>query len=159
MLSKADDITLLSCANSTKLLSCVGFSGTRKLNFLDRFDPNLSLFPGHQDRVLDSRKRRYRRCRPWSARPTLFLIPSRLGAVRRREHLLEIEARCEKTTTGCWLYPAVREEGYPYIDVTGDDGGREQWSARALRVGPGERRYTGWRDHPWPLPAEGLRAA
>lgn len=70
-----------------------------------------------------------RHTRPWSARPTLFCIPSRLSAARRREHLLEIEDRCIITLSGCWLYPALRE-GYPYIDVTGDDGEREQWAAR-----------------------------
>lgn len=70
------------------------------------------------------------RNRPWSAHPTLFRIPERLDAGRRREHLEEIQARCTINDMGCWLYPAVREEGYPYIDVTGDCGNREQWSAR-----------------------------
>jgi hypothetical protein len=123
-------ITILPVQNSNKSLSCVGFSENRKLNLLDRFDPNLSLFPENQDRVLDSKKHRFRRCTPWSAIPRLRVIPGRLGGARRREHLREIEARCEKSAHGCWLYPAVRDESYPYLDVTGDDGGREQWSAR-----------------------------
>jgi hypothetical protein len=71
-----------------------------------------------------------KRNNPWSARPRLFALPHRLSADRRREHLREIEARCTKTPAGCWLYLAVRDEGYPYIDLVGDDGRREQWSAR-----------------------------
>lgn len=90
----------------------------------------LSLWPDLPQKLSENRRRLRGRCIPWSARPTLFSVPSRLSSARRREHLLEIQDRCIVTLSGCWLYPAVRDEGYPYIDVTGDDGEREQWSAR-----------------------------
>lgn len=75
-------------------------------------------------------QRRIHRTRPWSARPRLRRIPGRLSTTHRHIQLAAVEQRCTHTETGCWLYPAIRDEAYPYIDLVGDDGRREQWSAR-----------------------------
>jgi len=67
---------------------------------------------------------------PWSAKPKFYRLPGRLSKRRRAQRLREIEERCAINELGCWLYPAVRDERFPYIDATGDEGQREQWSAR-----------------------------
>lgn len=70
------------------------------------------------------------RTKPWSARATLFALPKRLTPLMRRERFERIRLRCEHTSDGCWLYPAVRNNDDPFIDVQNDAGKREQWSAR-----------------------------
>lgn len=70
--------------------------------------------------------------RPFSAVPRLRILPNRLCDITRAERLRRIQARCIRLPSGCLLYPAVRDEGYPYIDLQGDDHDRQQWSARRL---------------------------
>lgn len=71
---------------------------------------------------------RKRQANPFSARPRLRIVPARIGAPEKR--LLKEQARCTTNEQGCWLYPAIRDEAYPYVTFAGDDGQIEQWSAR-----------------------------
>lgn len=69
---------------------------------------------------------------PFSAIPHLRILPDRLDTEARAERLKCIQQRCVQLPSGCLLYPAVRDEGYPYIDLQGDDHDRQQWAARRL---------------------------
>lgn len=82
---------------------------------------------------------RKRQQNPWSAKPRLRSIPSRIDAAKRKKLYRRIKNKCARNELGCWIYPSVRDEAYPYLSITGDDGSSEQWSARrfvwALRHG------------------------
>jgi hypothetical protein len=133
-------------------------------DFLQKFDffP-LSLWPDLPQKTSAKRKRLRDRRRPWTSTAVLRCVPSRLSTERRRRHLFKIVARCATTAAGCWLYPAVRDETYPYLDVTGDNGERQQWSARryvwalvngdipegGIMLGRCQSRACVWPGHQW----------
>lgn len=62
--------------------------------------------------------------------PTVRVPPYKYRMWRGRTMLSRIEDRCTKSDIGCWLYPSRRADySYAYIDVTADDGTRQQWMA------------------------------
>lgn len=71
--------------------------------------------------------RRRRQANPFSAKPRLRIVPARY---RDAERLQAIQERCVTNELGCWLFLHLRDEQFPYIDLRGDEGEREQWSAR-----------------------------
>lgn len=71
---------------------------------------------------------RRRQMNPFSAKPRLRRLPARYRDSQDR--LLAIQRQCSTNECGCWLFPRVRDEAFPYIDLRNDDGEREQWSAR-----------------------------
>lgn len=73
--------------------------------------------------------RRKRQANPFSARPRLRVLPARVRK-RNADLLLKVQANCVTNELGCWLFPNIRDESFPYIDITSDQGEREQWSAR-----------------------------
>src|SRR5687767_5642756 len=73
--------------------------------------------------------RRPRQMNPFSARPRLRVLPTKVEQVRQ-DRLAEVQSECSTNGLGCWLYHRIREEAFPYIDLKGNQGEREQWSAR-----------------------------